>query len=277
MNGSAVVAFRALVMLSCLILVPLAAILGSAFPDLVKTMLVDRFISKSAPAIKPAIDAPRFAAASGYASQSQPGTNPHGSDETARFMAAPHAQLPSAVYPTMQPDRGGGNFQNIQAGGQIGDAPGIAQRARFEDAERSPAPAWPPAVSGSQAGGGFTPPGGAAAPPAPFNSRPDAVAAHGAAAPPVKSSHAGSPHGGPAPLVPEQAEAMARRLRECGATYYLLEYWGGEKELYRFHCQMAIANNAQNTRHFEATDVDAVKAVARVLEQVEAWRAGRWQ
>lgn len=34
--------FRVVVMLSCLILVPLAAIFGSAFPDLVKTQLVER-------------------------------------------------------------------------------------------------------------------------------------------------------------------------------------------------------------------------------------------
>jgi hypothetical protein len=41
MESSSVVAFRAIVMLACLVLVPLAAILGSNFPEIVKTE-VDR-------------------------------------------------------------------------------------------------------------------------------------------------------------------------------------------------------------------------------------------
>ena len=65
------------------------------------------------------------------------------------------------------------------------------------------------------------------------------------------------------------------RLRELGATYYLLETWGRNGELYRFHCKMAVAGNPDYTRHFEATDNDASRAMKQVLEQVEAWRAGR--
>lgn len=42
MESPGVMFFRVTVMLSCLILVPAAAIFGSAFPDLVKTHLVDR-------------------------------------------------------------------------------------------------------------------------------------------------------------------------------------------------------------------------------------------
>jgi hypothetical protein len=45
MESSGVMLFRVVVMLSCLILVPLAAIFGSAFPDVVKTQLVDRIKS----------------------------------------------------------------------------------------------------------------------------------------------------------------------------------------------------------------------------------------
>ena len=41
-ESSGVLIFRVVVMLSCLILVPLAAIFGSAFPELVRTQLVDR-------------------------------------------------------------------------------------------------------------------------------------------------------------------------------------------------------------------------------------------
>src|SRR5215813_10374708 len=45
MESSSVLAFRIFVMLSCLIVVPLAAIFGSAFPDVVKTVLVDRIVA----------------------------------------------------------------------------------------------------------------------------------------------------------------------------------------------------------------------------------------
>ena len=47
MESSTVLAFRIFVMLSCLIIVPLAAIFGSAFPDVVKTVLVDRVVAWS--------------------------------------------------------------------------------------------------------------------------------------------------------------------------------------------------------------------------------------
>jgi len=66
-----------------------------------------------------------------------------------------------------------------------------------------------------------------------------------------------------------------KRLRDLGATYYLLETWGRSGELFRFHCKMAVAGNPDYTRHFEATDSDASRAMQQVLEQVEAWRAGR--
>jgi hypothetical protein len=45
-ESSIIVAFRALVMLACLIVAPLAAIFGSAFPDLVRAMLVDPFLNR---------------------------------------------------------------------------------------------------------------------------------------------------------------------------------------------------------------------------------------
>jgi hypothetical protein len=83
--------------------------------------------------------------------------------------------------------------------------------------------------------------------------------------------------GGAAWQQPEDFGGMERKLREHGAVYYLLETWGSEGEQYRFHCRMAIANNPNYTRHFEATDRDALKAMSQVLSRVEAWRAGRLQ
>jgi hypothetical protein len=72
---------------------------------------------------------------------------------------------------------------------------------------------------------------------------------------------------------PERFTWMERRLRDLGATYYLLEAWGNDGGLFRFHCKMAIAGNAQLNRHFEATDPDPLRAMERVLTQVEAWKS----
>lgn len=65
------------------------------------------------------------------------------------------------------------------------------------------------------------------------------------------------------------------RLRELGAVYYLLETWGNDGQRFRFHCKMAVAGNPSYTRHFEAIDRDALQSMARVLAEVEAWRASR--
>jgi len=83
----------------------------------------------------------------------------------------------------------------------------------------------------------------------------------------------------PPPSAPDRSpdwfSAVAQRLRDLGATYYLLETWGRNGELYRFHCKMAVAGSQSYTRHFEATSDDAAQAMRSVLEQVEAWRSGR--
>ena len=68
---------------------------------------------------------------------------------------------------------------------------------------------------------------------------------------------------------------IQRRLRELGTTYYLLEKWGSEGQLYRFHCRVAIGEKTDANRHFEAVDADAIAAIERVLTQVEAWQAAQ--
>ena len=65
------------------------------------------------------------------------------------------------------------------------------------------------------------------------------------------------------------------RLRQLGATYYLLESWGSGLQLYRFYCKMAVGGNPDYAYYFEAVDIDRLRAMDRVLQQVEAWRAGQ--
>lgn len=71
-------------------------------------------------------------------------------------------------------------------------------------------------------------------------------------------------------------EYIGQRLRELGATYYLLELWGDEQKLHRFYCRMAVGGNPNCTRYFEATDADALTAMVRVLQEVEVWRSAQY-
>ena len=61
------------------------------------------------------------------------------------------------------------------------------------------------------------------------------------------------------------------RLRSLGATYYCLEAWGGQQQLYRFYCQMAVGGNANYTRYFEKIESSPLRAMTAVLQQVETW------
>ena len=96
--------------------------------------------------------------------------------------------------------------------------------------------------------------------------------------PAVASSQAAASDPQPAGLVPvdrtDQFTYIQRRLRQLGATYYLLEAWGSEGQ-YRFYCKIAIGGNPNFNRYFEATDVDPIMAMMKVLAEVEAWRTAR--
>ena len=78
---------------------------------------------------------------------------------------------------------------------------------------------------------------------------------------------------GPSAPATDRFTYVLGRLKELGAVYYLLETWGSEGQRFRFHCKMAIGGNPGYTRHFEATDAEPVQAIARVLSEVETWRA----
>jgi hypothetical protein len=257
MESSTVLAFRIFVMLSCLIIVPMAAIFGSAFPDVVKSVLVDRIVAwstgKPADSSKSSPTADGFSevTVSGNATPAPPGGGPWeaprwgaAANESAAWQQAPaagHNGVVAAGSPTAL--QGGGNqsasFAAPNDSFRAPAAAGAHERAATEDPQR-----LPPVVP----------------------------------APPAVTDPSGQPTGqtvaGPADQ-PDRFTAMERKLREYGAIYYLLETWGNEGELYRFHCRMAIANNPSYTRHFEATDRDALKAMAQVLARVESWRAGR--
>jgi hypothetical protein len=257
MESSTVLAFRIFVMLSCLIIVPMAAIFGSAFPDVVKTVLVDRIVAwgtgKPLEATKATPDEPALADA-----PTAPGTGP--ARTGGNTWEAPRWPMAGAT-PAAQPPAGS-NSGVVAAGAPSAHLSGANQSASFA------APADPRNSAQAVRAAGPDMPVHTVSVENPGLGRQPGTMPAGAAA----------GQSGARPL--DQADRftlMERRLREYGATYYLLETWGNEGELYRFHCRMAISNNPNYTRQFEATDRDALKAMAQVLERVEAWRAGRLQ
>ena len=239
MDSRTVLAFRIFVMLSCLIIVPMAAIFGSAFPDVVKGLLVDRIVYWATGRVP---EANRDASYSGF------GTVAPAAHENAHPGMTPQSDGPRWSNPSDatswqdQPSASQAGPVVSAAATLMGPAGGNQQAAYDEPAPPHPDPMAGPSVyspgHGAGAAEGAQPAGGSLAQPDPFTT-------------------------------------MERKLREYGATYYLLETWGNDSELFRFHCKMAIGSNPDYTRHFEATDRDALRAMKRVLEQVAAWRAAR--
>ncbi|MEX2560980.1 MAG: hypothetical protein WD403_13750 [Pirellulales bacterium] len=77
------------------------------------------------------------------------------------------------------------------------------------------------------------------------------------------------------PRVPAEMARGQERLRELGAVEYRLETWGEQGELFRFQCRMPAADGSPAQRHFEATDRDPSLAVISVVREVERWRRMR--
>jgi hypothetical protein len=71
----------------------------------------------------------------------------------------------------------------------------------------------------------------------------------------------------------EKFQQAETRLRELGATHYMLETWGPDNNRYRFVCKMAIGGNSEVNRYFQAVDDDPMQAMETVLRQVEEWRS----
>jgi hypothetical protein len=224
MQSSAVVTLRALVMLLCLVLVPLAAIFGSALPQAFESLVEGRGIPRITRTANQADDArsrggeaPAFGGAGQRQAAGEP-IPPRGILDGTGSLWAP------GVASSTSPGR---------------DSPADATTAP----PRSPAPELPVGPSSAIGIGTGTSPAPTA----------QAIAMQA---------------GG------ESFQQIERRLRELGATYYLLETWGNTGQQYRFHCKVSVAGNPNRTRHFDATDNDPVRAMRRVVEEIEQYRSG---
>jgi hypothetical protein len=70
-------------------------------------------------------------------------------------------------------------------------------------------------------------------------------------------------------------EPLLAKLRELGVAAYALEPWGGDRTLFRFHCEMPLAGSDAITEQFEAIAADPQQSVAQVVADVTNWHASR--
>jgi hypothetical protein len=256
MHSPTAIAFRALLMLLCLVSVPLLAIFGKDLPEQIRTLL-DRHLSRSQAA--PLAGAPPTVGGLTMGTYGQtptllgqsPGST---SQEAALFTSgqpiAPDASMSAGIQPPHA-------WPDYVAGGPTPPpspplaAPNMPTAEGIHPVGRDPremySPSGPPTCPVPPAGTSGT----ALTSPAVWNG----------AAPPAAQ--------------PEVFREVEHRLRQLGATYYLLETWGPRNDRYRFYCKMAIAGDSGVNRCFQATDSDPLRAMQEVLHQVEAWRSGR--
>lgn len=246
-------------MLVCVIAIPLAALLGTRIPE-----LVSRLLSRYR------LEVPLLSARDSLA------------EALASWSAAPAAQTKVLPEP--------GTWDGQQAGLQ----PPSSWRSGASETTPPPGRSTSPLGNGRVGGLGLSGHGRAPAggPADPVGEGDAILASYDSPVEPAPTSvaeDATAPAASPSLLVPvapatrvrvpgptgDQFPDLERRLRELGATYYLLETWGTHGQYYRFQARMAVGGQADCVRHFEATRTDPQQAMDAVLEQVESWRAGR--
>jgi len=254
MQSSTAVMFRALVMLACLVAIPLAAVVGNSLPEMVKGLVDGQWRGHSAAACGSLAEAPRFQPGAPADAPSGGSGQPPG-----REWRQPHLQdpQPNPSWQVSPP-----NLPVVQAG----------YETPAREASGLVVPASP---TGGGSRGELGGPRPAALRVVPTDREQSAIEPDRRQSP-IPGGHQPADPSGSAGRVPpanEQFTAIQDRLRQLGATYYLLESWGNRDQLYRFYCKMAVGGNPNYTHYFEATDSDPLRAMARVLREVEAWLA----
>lgn len=235
--GSLVVLLRALVMLVFLVGLPGVAVLKGSFPE-----LADRLVERGREALASVCD--QISEARG--TENAPG-------DAMDQPAAPYS-TPAQIH---------SNAPRAQVGVD-GRVPGRLDQTFGERMTASDITMSPPGtetIAADASGHGH-------AQPAAF----DIPSAKGTVGGLANGDRRAQEMGPVVPLDPVRAERLAGALREMGATYYRLEKWGDNAELFRFQCKMSVGGNLHVNRHFEATDADANRAIEHVVEDVRRWR-----
>ena len=263
-QSSAAVACRAMVMVACLVGLVGAALFGTALPDLAKGLLDGHWQAGTKSANQSAPEAPPFGSPSSSQWESWPADGsrnapdwPDGSQRgTTAFAAAPGQAVPEVFH--------GGEMDRPSAAGSVVPVASPRNAPRMGAVQTS-YESWAGQPSDNPATSYEAHPG-RVAPSSAGQSAQDVFQ-------PDRLSQV-TPRPQP-PHTVDRFTYIQTRLRELGATYYLLESWGSDGQYFRFHCRMAVGGSQGYARHFEATESDALQAMARVLEEVESWRGSR--
>ena len=70
-------------------------------------------------------------------------------------------------------------------------------------------------------------------------------------------------------------EVLQKRLQDLGAAYFRLEDTGSSESRYRFRCEVPLPGNSTYQRPFEQEDMDPIRAMERVVAEVEVWCAAQ--
>ncbi len=248
-QSSTVVAFRALVLVICLILIPVAAFCGGSFPAVVKAIQSGRwptltdFRGPSGPPLRQATEAPRF--------MPGPVTNlPQSSD--AKLSAMPNdsnlIRLAEASRSPVLPISYSSPVASPQSGNPVQSTSFPQDKSLGMGLNRGLSPV-PPGTGN-------------------LLSLDHAATSSYSGDPIMPMETAGSMSPG------DQFKYIQERLRQLGATYYLLETCGDQKREFRFYCRMSIGGNPRVTKPFWCFDGDPLKAMTQVLKQVEDWQSG---
>lgn len=92
---------------------------------------------------------------------------------------------------------------------------------------------------------------------------------------PDSPSQETAPQPAAVPTLAEQYKPQLVKLHEFGVVEYALTPWGGDSRLYRFRCEMPLAESGQATEQFEAVAADPQAAIEQVVADVTAWQAMR--
>lgn len=266
MQSSAMVALRTMVMVTCLVAVPLAAVVGTALPKVLKSALQGQTASLSSEAGAPGAardDDPQPPVVQGPLLAG-------GTDETT-----------SATAPDAGPLAGPAAVDSVLVARITGVRPAVAGPvATISDVRPATgiaqtAPLWsaPPRTARSSVGRHTSA----------HSHAPRPLLKTDYSPPPVQPAPAPADVGSDAPLAsltrpagPNDSFARSeRRLRELGATHYRLETWGAEGEFYRCTCNIPVRPRSPAARHFESIEPAPSEAIETVIRQVERWRAER--
>ena len=248
-QSSTVVAFRALVMSICLILIPVAAFCGGSFPAVVKAIQSGRwptladFRGPLGPPSGQPTEAPRFlpSQATGLP-QTDPKMLVSGPVGAYRPVSQSETtQSPVVAVNYTAPVNTPPNDQNLPRSFPQSKDLGIAPSQKLSQVPAGTDNLLPLNHFGTAG-------------------HSDALASRSGLASSLSPS--------------DQFKYVQDRLRQLGATYFVLETCGDAKHDFRFYCRMSMGGNPRVTKPFWCFDSDPLKAMTGVLKQVEDWQTG---